>query len=132
MNVTCTRCHGQVFIPAFPERHVTCPHCQSYLIASDPETGAIWLPRRKPSWSRRIGLLLIAAAVARFYIGFAVMTFHSLPGGDVLEHWRWYFLRGILNPFVLVGVPLGLWLLKRASRAPLAPPPDVSREAPRP
>src|SRR5208282_5013167 len=107
--VKCPKCRGEVGIPDNSDSEVLCPRCREPLLLVDPETNTRWMPGKgAPPWMRPWGYVLTTLGGFAF-VASAVnecLASHDPPLVAII-------FSGLLNPLFFVGVPLGVYWLRR-------------------
>ena len=109
--VKCPKCRGEVGISDNSDSDVLCPRCREPVLLVDPETKTRWMPGKAAhSWRGPCGWILVTIAslmmVASVYREFSG---HRNPSLLVV------LIEYVTNPFILVGMPLGIYWIRRGS-----------------
>ena len=109
--IKCPKCHGEVGISDNSDSDVLCPRCREPVLLVDPETKTRWMPGKAAhSWRGPCGWILVTIAslmmVASLYREFSG---HRNPSLLVV------LIEYVTNPFILVGMPLGIYWIRRGS-----------------
>ncbi len=108
----CPNCKGEIGIPDDAETGTSCPRCRYPLVVVDPVTHVRWRPEQgAPSWMKPWGYVLTIIGGLAFFasMGRELSASHDPPFLALI-------IAGITNPFFFIGVPLGIYWLRRRKR----------------
>ncbi len=107
--IRCQKCRCEIGIPENPSGTIRCPKCSEVVFSIDEKTGIKWRPpAAAPDWMRPAGYVCTIIGVLGFIASFGV-ALQRAPSPDLLAA----TLSGILNPLFFVGLPLGIYWLRR-------------------
>ena len=108
--IKCPKCRGEVGISDNSDTDVLCPRCREPLLLVDPETKTRWVPGKPPrSWRRPCGWILVSIAIFMMLYRFLREAGHRNPSLLVV------LFEYVTDPFILVGMPLGIYWIRRGS-----------------
>ena len=106
--VKCPKCRGEVGISDNSDSDVLCPRCREPVLLVDPESKTRWVPGKPPrSWRRPSGWILVSIAIFMMLYRFLGEAGHRNPSLLVV------LLEYVTDPFILVGMPLGIYWIQR-------------------
>ena len=108
--IKCPKCRGEVGISDNSDSDVLCPRCREPVLLVDPETKTRWMPGKPPrSWRRPCGWILVSIAILMMLGSFLREAGHRNPSLLVV------LIEYVTDPFILVGMPLGIYWIRRGS-----------------
>jgi TPR repeat/Tetratricopeptide repeat len=107
--IKCPKCRGEVGISDNSDSDVLCPRCREPVLLVDPETKTGWMPGKAAhSWTRPCGWILVSIAIFMMLYSVLREAGHRNPSLLVV------LFEYVTDPFILVGMPLGIYWIRRA------------------